>query len=101
MIFTILKTKTCPITLKSIDHSYQSITLITPGEIFRFPRRPISDFWRGIASCKISREVTSKGGVGMCKVTFGVAWRPVSHMRVHVSDLWRCMVFRKSLTSVS
>ena len=56
--------------------------LITPREILRFPRYQISDFWRGIASCKTSREVTSKGRVGMCKVTFGVAWRPVSHMCV-------------------
>ena len=36
----------------------------------------------------------------MCKVTSGVAWRPISHMCVHVSDLWRGMVSRKSLTSV-
>ena len=79
--------------------------LITPGEILRFPRYPIGDFWRGIASCKTSRvtsrglEVTSRG-LGMCKVTSGVAWRPVSHMCVRVSDLWRGMASRKSLTSV-
>ena len=36
----------------------------------------------------------------MCKVTSGVAWRPVSHMCVRVSDLWRGMASRKSLTSV-
>ena len=52
--------------------------LITPGEILRFPRHSIGDFWRGIASCKTSRKVTSKG-VGMCKVTSCVAWRSVSH----------------------
>ena len=76
--------------------------LITPGEILRFPRYPIGDFWRDIASCKTSREVTSKGRVvGMCKVTSGVAWAPVSHMCVRVSDLWRGMVSRKSITSVS
>ena len=46
--------------------------LITPGEILRFPMYPIGDFWRGIASCKSSREVTSRG-VGMCKVTSSVA----------------------------
>ena len=67
--------------------------LITPGEILRFPRYPIGDFWRGIASCKTSREVTSRG-VGMCKVTSGVAWRHISHMCVRVSDLWRGMVSR-------
>ena len=55
--------------------------LITPGEILRFPRYPIGDFWRGIASCKTSREVTSRG-VGMCKVTSDVAWRPVSQSHV-------------------
>ena len=74
--------------------------LITPGEILRFPRYPIGDFWLGIASCKISKEVTSRG-VGMCKVTSGVAWCHISHMCVRVSDLWRGMVSRKSLTSVS
>ena len=79
---------------------YMLKMLITPGEILRFTRHPIGDFWRGIASCKTSRKVTSKG-VGMCKVTSGVAWRPVSHMYVRVSDLWRGMAFRKSLTSVS
>ena len=68
--------------------------LITPGEMLRFPRYSIGDFWRGIASCKTSREV-------MCKVTFGVAWRPVSHMWVHVSDLWHGISSPKSLTSVS
>ena len=36
----------------------------------------------------------------MCKVTSGVAWRPVSHMCVRVSDLWRGMASRKSFTSV-
>ena len=41
------------------------------------------------------------GGWGLCKVTSGVAWRPVSHMCVRVSDLWRGMASRKSLTSVS
>ena len=74
--------------------------LITPGEILRFRRYPISDFWRGIASCKTSREVTSRG-VGMCKVTSGVTWHPVSHMCVRVSDLWHGMASRKSLTCVS
>ena len=74
--------------------------LITPREIFRFPRYPISDFWRGIASCKTSREVTSRGW-GLCKVTSGMAWHPVSHMCVHVSDLWGGMASRKSLTCVS
>ena len=73
--------------------------LITPGEILRFRRYPISDLWRGIASCKTSTEVTSRG-VGMCKVTSGVAWHPVSHMCVRVSDLWRGMVSRKSVTCV-
>ena len=34
--------------------------LITPGEILRFPRYLIGDFWRGIASSKTSREVISK-----------------------------------------
>ena len=53
--------------------------LITTGEILRFPR------YRGW---------------GMCKVTSGVAWRPVSHMCVHVNDLWRGMVSRKSVTCV-
>ena len=74
--------------------------LITTGEILRLPRYPIGDSWRGIASCKTSREVTSRG-VGMCKVTSSVAWRPVSHIYVRVSDLWRGMASRKSLTSVS
>ena len=74
--------------------------LITPGEILRFRRYPISDFWHGIASCKTSREVTSRG-VGMCKVTSGVTWHPVSHMCVRVNDLWRGMASRKSLTCVS
>ena len=60
--------------------------LITPGEILHFPRYPISDFWRGIASCKTSRKVTSRG-VGMCKVTSEVAWHPVTHMCVRVNDL--------------
>ena len=31
----------------------------------------------------------------------GVAWCPVSHMCLRVSDLWRGMASRKSLTSVS
>ena len=53
--------------------------LITPAEILRFPR------YRG---------------QGMCKLSSGVAWRPVSHMCVRVSDLWRGMVYRKSLTNV-
>ena len=53
--------------------------LITPGEILCFPR------YRG---------------QDMCKVTSGVAWRPVSHMCVRVSDPWRGMTSRKSLTSV-
>ena len=73
--------------------------LITPGEILRFPRYSIGDFWRGIASCKTSREVTSRGR-GMCKVTSGVAWRPVIQMCVRVSDLWHGMVSRKSVTGV-
>ena len=38
--------------------------------------------------------------LGMCKVTSGVEWLPVSHMCVHVNDLWRGMVSRKSLTCV-
>ena len=53
--------------------------LITPGENLRFPKYM---------------------GQGMCKVTSGVAWRPVSHMCVRVSDLWRGMVSRKSVTCV-
>ena len=36
----------------------------------------------------------------MCKVTSGVVWHPVSHMCVHVSDLWHGMASRKSLTGV-
>ena len=36
----------------------------------------------------------------MSKVTFGVAWRPISHMCVRVNDLWRCMASRKSVISV-
>ena len=36
----------------------------------------------------------------MCKVTSGVVWRPVSHMCVRLSDLWRGIASRKSLTSV-
>ena len=39
--------------------------------------------------------------LGMCKVISGAAWRPVSHMCVRVSDLWRGMASPKSLTSVS
>ena len=74
--------------------------LITPGEILCFPRYPIGDFWRGTVSCKTSREVTSRWEVGMCKVTSGVAWRPVSRMCVRLSDLWRGMASRKSLTCV-
>ena len=74
--------------------------LITPREILRFPRYQISDFWRGIASCKTSRKVTSRWW-GLCKVTSGVAWRPISHMCVRVSDLWRGMAYRKSGTCVS
>ena len=73
--------------------------LITPKEILRLPRYPIIDFWRDIASCKTSREVTSRGW-GMCKVTSGVAWHPVSHVRVRVSDFWRGMESRKSVTCV-
>ena len=65
--------------------------LITPGEILRFPRYPIGDLWRGIASCN--------RGWGMCKVTSGIAWRPVSHI-CGVSDLWRGMASGKSLTCV-
>ena len=38
--------------------------------------------------------------LGMCKLTSGVAWRPVSHMCVHVNDLWCGMVSRKSVTCV-
>ena len=75
--------------------------LITPGEILCFPRYLISDFWRGIASCKTSREKSHLGGLDMCKVTYGVASRPISHMCVRVSDLWHGMASRKSLTSVS
>ena len=74
--------------------------LITPTEIHRSPRYPISDFWRGIAPCKTSREVTSSGW-GLCKVTSGMAWHPVSQVCVHVSDLWGGMASRKSLTCVS
>ena len=33
------------------------------------------------------------------RVTSGVAWRPVSHMLVSVSDLWRGMASRKSHVS--
>ena len=55
--------------------------LITPMEILRFPKYPISDFQRGIASCKTSWEVTSSEW-SMCKVTSGMAWRPVSHTHV-------------------
>ena len=58
--------------------------LITARELLRSPRYPISDLWRGIASCKASREVTSRGW-GMCKVTSSAAWRPVSHICVRVS----------------
>ena len=36
----------------------------------------------------------------MCKVTSGMAWRPVSHMCVRVSDLWRGMASHKSITYV-
>ena len=53
--------------------------LITRGEILRFPR------YRGW---------------GMFNVTSGVAWCPVNHMCVRVSDLWRGMVSRKSVTCV-
>ena len=60
--------------------------LITPGEMLRCPKYPIGYFWRGIASCKTSREVTCRGW-GMCKVTSGMAWHPVSHVCVRVSDL--------------
>ena len=74
--------------------------LITFGEILCFPRYQISDFWPGIASCKTSREATSRGW-GMCKVTSGVAWHPVSHMCVCVSDVWRGMASCKSVTCVS
>ena len=42
----------------------------------------------------------SSASLGMSKVTSCVAWRPVSHMCVHVSDLWRGMVSRKSVTYV-
>ena len=45
------------------------------------------------------REIASYF-LGMCKVTSGVAWRPVSHMCVHVNDLWRSMMSRKSVTCV-
>ena len=41
----------------------------------------------------------SASPLGMCKVTPGVAQRPVSHM-CGVSDLWRGMVSHKSLTCV-
>ena len=34
----------------------------------------------------------------MCKVTSGVAWRPISHMCVRVNDPWRGMACRKSVT---
>ena len=74
--------------------------LITRREILRFLRYPIGDFWRDIASCKTSREVTSRW-VGMCKVTSGMAERPVSHMCVRVSDIWRGIASRKSLTCMS
>ena len=37
----------------------------------------------------------------MCKVIPGVAWRPVSHMSVRVSDLQRGMASRKSVACVS
>ena len=37
----------------------------------------------------------------MCKVTSGVAWRPLSHTCVRVSDLWHGMASYKSLTCVS
>ena len=74
--------------------------LITRREILRFLRYPIGDFWRDIASCKTSREVTSRW-VGMCKVTSGMAERLVSHMCVRVSDIWRDIASRKSLTCMS
>ena len=32
--------------------------LITPGEIIRFPRYPIGDFWRGMASRKSLTSVS-------------------------------------------
>ena len=70
-----------------------------PGEIPCFPRYPIGEFWHGIASSKTSREVTSRGWV-ICKVTSGVAWHPVSHMCVRVSDLWHGMASHKSVTCV-
>ena len=41
----------------------------------------------------------SSASLGMCKVTYGVACCPVSHM-CGVSDLWRGMVSRKSVTCV-
>ena len=34
----------------------------------------------------------SSASLGMCKVTSDVAWCPLSHMYVCVSDLWRDMV---------
>ena len=37
----------------------------------------------------------------MCKVTSGVTRRPISHMCMRVSDLWRDMASRKSVTCVS
>ena len=42
----------------------------------------------------------ASASLGMCKVTSGRAWRPVSHMCVHVSDLWRGMAPCKSVTCV-
>ena len=75
--------------------------LITRREILPFLRYPIGEFWRDTASCKTSREVTSRW-VGMCNVTSGgMAQRPVSHMCVRVRDIWRGMPSRKSLTCMS
>ena len=70
--------------------------LITPGEILHFPRYQIGDFWHGIASVRLLGK-SHLGGWGLCKVTSGVPWHPVSHMCVHVSDLWRGMASCKSL----
>ena len=42
----------------------------------------------------------SSASLGMCKVSSGVAWRPLSYMCVRVNGLWRGMVSCKSVTCV-
>ena len=83
-----------------LQKSWQSYALNRTYQYKHFCDKQIKYVGRGACLKCLSPLGKSSSSLGMCKVTSGVTWCPVSHMCVCVSDLWRGMVSRKSVTCV-